>query len=153
MASPARFDDPFVAIFLARLGRLLELERSLADGINMRVPRLTPNGDEWKPYSPAGTIPYAHNWRLFRTPNDAFLAARTHRHCEVGPLQGEDVVHTVADHRDVVAGRAQRPHQLRLERRRYAAEDPRRGDGIHEGLGGIVRQHYQGMGHGREGTE
>ena len=31
MASPDRFDDPFVAIFLARLGRLLELERSLAD--------------------------------------------------------------------------------------------------------------------------
>jgi len=54
-------------------------KRSLADGINMRVPRLTPNGDEWKPYSPAGTIPYAHNWRLFRTPNDAFLAAHTHR--------------------------------------------------------------------------
>jgi len=54
-------------------------KRALADGINMRVPRLTPNGEEWKPYSPAATIPYAHNWRLFRTPNDAFLAAHTHR--------------------------------------------------------------------------
>ena len=24
-------------------------------------------------------LPYAHQWRLFRTPNDAFLAANTHR--------------------------------------------------------------------------
>ncbi len=25
------------------------------------------------------TLIYAHQWRLFRTPNDAFLAANTHR--------------------------------------------------------------------------
>ena len=37
------------------------------------------NGDDFKPYSPAATLPYAHHWRLFRTPNDAFLAANTHR--------------------------------------------------------------------------
>ena len=30
-------------------------------------------------YSPAATLPYAHRWRLFRTPNDAFLTANTHR--------------------------------------------------------------------------
>ncbi|MEA2907166.1 MAG: hypothetical protein QOI12_4553 [Alphaproteobacteria bacterium] len=54
-------------------------KRAIADGNNMRIPRKTPTGDEWKPYSPAGTIPYAHHWRLFRTPNDAFLAANTHR--------------------------------------------------------------------------
>jgi hypothetical protein len=24
-------------------------------------------------------LPYAHRWRLFRTPNDAFLIANTHR--------------------------------------------------------------------------
>jgi hypothetical protein len=54
-------------------------KRSFADGVNMRVPRKTPSGDEWKPYSPVGTIPYARHWRLFRTPNDAFLAANTHR--------------------------------------------------------------------------
>jgi hypothetical protein len=24
-------------------------------------------------------LPYAHRWRLFRTPNDAFLTANTHR--------------------------------------------------------------------------
>jgi len=43
------------------------------------VPRKTPTGDQWKPYSPAATLPYARHWRLFRTPNDAFLAANTHR--------------------------------------------------------------------------
>jgi hypothetical protein len=54
-------------------------KRALLDGINMRVPRRTPGADDWKPYSPAGTLVYAHQWRLFRTPNDAFLAANTHR--------------------------------------------------------------------------
>ncbi len=54
-------------------------KRALIDAVNMRVPRKTPNGDQWKPYSPVGTLPYAHHWRLFRTPNDAFLAANTHR--------------------------------------------------------------------------
>jgi hypothetical protein len=54
-------------------------KRAFADGINMRVPRKTANGDQWKPYSPVGTLPYAHHWRLFRTANDAFLAANTHR--------------------------------------------------------------------------
>jgi hypothetical protein len=54
-------------------------KRSMADGINMRVPRKTVTGDEWRPYSPAATIPYARHWRLFRTPNDAFLTANTHR--------------------------------------------------------------------------
>jgi lysophospholipase L1-like esterase len=54
-------------------------KRLLQDTVNMRVPRKTPNGEAWKPYSPAGTLTYAHNWRLIRTPNDAFLAANTHR--------------------------------------------------------------------------
>ena len=36
-------------------------------------------GDAFKPYSPAATLPYARHWRLFRTPNDAFLTAHTHR--------------------------------------------------------------------------
>jgi hypothetical protein len=53
--------------------------RSFADGINMRMPRKTLSGDEWKPYSPAATLVYGHHYRLFRTPNDAFLAANTHR--------------------------------------------------------------------------
>ena len=54
-------------------------KRPLADGVAMRIPRKTPMGDEFKPYSPAATLPYAHRWRLFRTPNDAFLLANTHR--------------------------------------------------------------------------
>ena len=45
----------------------------------MRMPRRPGNGDAFKPYSPAAALPYAHQWRLFRTPNDAFLAANTHR--------------------------------------------------------------------------
>ena len=32
-------------------------KRALADAINMRVPRKTANGDEWKPYSPAARCP------------------------------------------------------------------------------------------------
>jgi len=54
-------------------------KRAMADGIAMRMPRKPANGDPFKPYSPAATLPYAHRWRLFRTPNDAFLTANTHR--------------------------------------------------------------------------
>ena len=54
-------------------------KRLLADGIAMRVPRRPVNGDSFQPYSPAATLVYAHKWRLFRTPNDAFLAAHTHK--------------------------------------------------------------------------
>jgi hypothetical protein len=54
-------------------------KRALADGIAMRMPRKPSNGDPFKPYSPAATLPYAHHWRLFRTPNDAFLTTHTHR--------------------------------------------------------------------------
>jgi len=54
-------------------------KRALADGIAMRMPRRPTNGDDFKPYSPAAALPYAHHWRLFRTPNDAFLMANTHR--------------------------------------------------------------------------
>jgi hypothetical protein len=59
-------------------------KRSLADGVAMRMPRKPANGDDFKPYSPSATLIYAHHWRLFRTPNDAFLAANTHR--EESPL-------------------------------------------------------------------
>src|SRR4029079_10418096 len=47
-------------------------QRALADHTPMRMPRKPANGDAFKPYSPAATLPYAHRWRLFRTPNDAF---------------------------------------------------------------------------------
>jgi hypothetical protein len=54
-------------------------KHALADGIAMRMPRMPPNGDPFQPYSPAATLPYGYRWRLFRTPNDAFLTANTHR--------------------------------------------------------------------------
>jgi hypothetical protein len=54
-------------------------KNAFRDGVNMRVPRRPPGADDFKPYSPAATLPYARHWRLFRTPNDAFLAANTHR--------------------------------------------------------------------------
>jgi hypothetical protein len=53
--------------------------RAMADGVMMRIPRKPGGGDAFRPYSPAAALPYAHRWRLFRTPNDAFLAANTHR--------------------------------------------------------------------------
>ena len=53
--------------------------RALSDGIMMGMPRKSRNGDEFKPYSPAAALPYAHHWRLFRTPNDGFLTANSHR--------------------------------------------------------------------------
>jgi len=54
-------------------------KRAFADGIDMRVPRVPVGGQDFKPYSPAATLTYEHRWRLFRSPNDAFLAANTHR--------------------------------------------------------------------------
>ena len=52
---------------------------AVIDGLNMAMPRKSHATDEFKPYSPAAALPYASHWRLFRTPNDAFLAANTHR--------------------------------------------------------------------------
>ncbi len=52
-----------------------------ADGRMMKMPRLpigSPAPEFW-PYSPAAFRPYAHRWRLFRTPNDAFLTANEHK--------------------------------------------------------------------------
>jgi hypothetical protein len=52
--------------------------RVMSDGIMMGMPRKSRVTDEFKPYSPDDVLPYAHHWRLFRTPNDAFLIANTH---------------------------------------------------------------------------
>jgi hypothetical protein len=49
-----------------------------ADGAAMAVPRFNPLRSEFYPYSPQIYAPYASRWRLFRTPNDAFLTANTH---------------------------------------------------------------------------
>lgn len=49
------------------------------DGALMAMPRKSLVTDEFKPFSPSAMLPYAARWRLFRTPNDAFLIANTHR--------------------------------------------------------------------------
>ena len=54
-------------------------KRAISDGVMMGMPRKSRITDEFTPYSPADELPYAHRWRLFRTPNDAFLTANTHR--------------------------------------------------------------------------
>jgi hypothetical protein len=53
-------------------------QRAQLDGTMMAMPRLDPAG-EFQPYNPANALPYGHRWRLFHTPNDAFLTANTHR--------------------------------------------------------------------------
>lgn len=49
------------------------------DGEMMAMPRVMRSLDEFRPYSPANALPYGRHWRLFRTPNDAFLTAHTHK--------------------------------------------------------------------------
>jgi hypothetical protein len=53
-------------------------QRAQLDGTMMAMPRKDASGD-FAPYNPANTLPYGHRWRLFHTPNDAFLTANTHR--------------------------------------------------------------------------
>jgi len=48
------------------------------DGTMMAMPRKIGSGD-FAPYNPAYALPYGHRWRLFHTPNDAFLTANTHK--------------------------------------------------------------------------
>lgn len=54
-------------------------QRAQFDQAMMAVPRRTLSTGEFAPYSPAATLPYGKRWRLFHTPNDAFLTANTHR--------------------------------------------------------------------------
>ncbi len=54
-------------------------QRAQLDGAMMAMPRQGPGGGDFEPYNPAYTLPYGHRWRLFHTPNDAFLTANTHR--------------------------------------------------------------------------
>jgi hypothetical protein len=108
-------------------------KRALADGINMRVPRRTPGADDWKPYSPAGTLTYAHHWRLFRTPNDAFLAANTHREgvslfdilqpAYAGLYSG--AIHPTAEGHSIVADHMVRHVRTLLDKRTMVENTPR----------------------------
>ena len=68
-----------VAEFAKRGVCALDPQKPLVDQANMNMPRLSHLTDQWVPYSPAAALPYAHRWRLARSPNDAFLAANTHR--------------------------------------------------------------------------
>ena len=52
---------------------------AFADQVAMGMPRMSRSSQEFEPYSPAYTLPYAHHWRLVRDPNDSFLIANTHR--------------------------------------------------------------------------
>jgi hypothetical protein len=52
-------------------------QRAAVDGSMMAMPRKDAGG-EYQPYSPANFLPYGHRWRLFHSPNDAFLTANTH---------------------------------------------------------------------------
>jgi hypothetical protein len=54
-------------------------QRAQLDGTMMAMPRQAPGGGQFEPYNPANALPYGHRWRLFHTPNDAFLTANTHR--------------------------------------------------------------------------
>jgi hypothetical protein len=53
-------------------------QRAQLDGTMMAMPRKDAGG-EYQPYNPAYALPYGHRWRLFHSPNDAFLTANTHR--------------------------------------------------------------------------
>jgi hypothetical protein len=53
-------------------------QRAQIDGTMMAMPRKDASG-EFQPYNPANALPYGHRWRLFHTPNDAFLTANTHK--------------------------------------------------------------------------
>ncbi|NJL08696.1 MAG: hypothetical protein HC900_10865 [Methylacidiphilales bacterium] len=54
-------------------------QRLQTDQTMMAVPRRSLSSGEFVPYSPSATLPYGKRWRLFHTPNDAFLTANTHR--------------------------------------------------------------------------
>jgi hypothetical protein len=105
-------------------------KRALADGIDMRIPRMAPGADEFKPYSPAATLPYEHHWRLFRTPNDSFLTANTHREgtflfdilqpAYAGLYSG--AIHPTAEAHAIVADHIIRHVREMLEKREVVAE-------------------------------
>ena len=73
------FITDHTAEFLRRGVCARDPQRALSDQVNMAMPRVSNATNDFLPYSPAAAMPYAHHWRLVRDPNDAFLAANTHR--------------------------------------------------------------------------
>ena len=74
-----RFVSDHLAEFTKRGLCARDPSRAFADQIAMGMPRMSRATQDFEPYSPAHTLPYAHKWRLIRNPNDSFLAANTHR--------------------------------------------------------------------------
>jgi hypothetical protein len=74
-----RFVSDHLAEFAKRGLCARDPSRAFADQVAMGMPRMSRATQEFEPYSPASTLPYAHKWRLIRNPNDSFLAANTHR--------------------------------------------------------------------------
>ena len=105
-------------------------KRAFADGVEMRVPRVPVGGSEFKPYSPAATLTYEHRWRLFRSPNDAFLAGNTHREgiAVVDTLQPawaglySGAIHPSAEGHAIVADHIVRHARLLLDKQNALAD-------------------------------
>ena len=115
-----------VAAFARRGLCARDPQRAQLDQAMMAVPRRTLSTGEFAPYSPAATLPYGKRWRLFHTPNDAFLTANTHRE-DISPF---DVLqpayaalyggafHPTAEGHAVVADHVVRHARAVLEQRR-----------------------------------
>ncbi len=103
------------------------------DGEMMAMPRMMRSLDEFRPYSPANALPYGRHWRLFRTPNDAFLAANTHKEgispfdimqpAYAGLYSG--AVHPTAEAHAIVADHVMPYARSILERRSLVEAKPR----------------------------
>ena len=107
-------------------------KRAFADGIDMRVPRVPVGQDQFKPYSPAATrLTYEHRWRLFRSPNDAFLAGNTHREgiSPIDTLQPawaglySGAIHPTAEGHSIVADHIVRHARLLFDKSAAVASD------------------------------
>lgn len=103
-------------------------QRMLSDQINMGMPRVSNATDSFVPYSPEGALPYAHHWRLVRDPNDAFLAANTHRE-GISPFDDlqppyaaliSGAYHPTAEGHAIVADHVLRHVNALLEKRKLA---------------------------------
>ena len=77
---------------------------------------------------PAATLTYEHRWRLFRSPNDAFLAANTHREgtAVIDMLQPayaglySGAIHPTAEAHAIVADHVVKHARLLLDKREVA---------------------------------
>jgi hypothetical protein len=103
------------------------------DGAQMAMPRKSRVSDEFKPYSPAHYLPYAPRWRLFRTPNDAFLTANVHRE-GISPFDllqpayaalYSGAVHPTAEAHAIVADHVMRTVRGMLDGRSVVQAEPR----------------------------